>query len=414
MQKPTTVPPSKPALSERIKARTADGAAAFLALCLRPFGANTYRDVVNALWERQPVYSGFDIRLHTPEHVTPDESERPVVERVFAAYQKAKQDEAQQDSLFLPAGGWKNVLDAAYSSLTEGLRDNDLDRFHYFLANFGAWEVPTGIEQSSLFSRLQASARKRQHYEQQKIAPLIQWWETFESNGRGLDTLTIPRFGNQGGAWVNGHLVLANSVFSEVHSRLLAGFVEEQQQPVIGELGGGFGRLSYFLRKQVPQSIYLGLDLPECLACASYYLMLSFPDKKFLLYGEGELSVESLSQFDFVLRPSFEITRLPDSCIDLFVNENSLGMVPPEGCRLFVREICRISRAFWHRNHEVQRNAADDGTVGTQTLLNREYPVDRDRFCQVARYCDVARLASHDRSKVKSDMYWYYFRRKDD
>ena len=56
------------------------------------------------------------------------------------------------------------------------------------------------------------------------MAQLVQWWETFESNGRSLSELTIPRFGNQGGASVNGHLILPQSVFSEFYARLLAGF----------------------------------------------------------------------------------------------------------------------------------------------------------------------------------------------
>jgi hypothetical protein len=138
--------------------------------------------------------------------------------------------------------------------------------------------------------------------------------------------------------------------------------------------------------------------------------MMSFPEKRFLLYGEGDLTPESLAEFDFILRPSFEITRIQDQSFDLFVNENSLGIMPPDACRLFVKEICRTTMAFWHRNHEVRRNPIDDGTT---TLINREYPVDREQFHEVMRYCDVARLVGHDRKKIDSDMYCYYFRRKE-
>ncbi len=400
---------SRKSFLRRFKASAADGAATILSASLRPWGTNTYRNVVNALWERQPVFSEFDIKLCVSEHVTPDRAERPLVERIFAAYCKHKRDEAKQDSMFLPRGGWKNVLDNAYRYLIEGFENNDIDRFHYFLANFGAWETPTGIEESSVFSRVEESRRKKQHYEQTKIAPLIQWWETFESHGRSLSELTIPRFGNQGGAYVNGHLILPNSVFSEFHARLLKGFVE-QQRPIIGELGGGFGRLCYFLRRHFLESTYLGFDLPEGLACASYYLMQCFPKSRFLLYGEGELPCDNLSDYDLILRPSFEIGSLRETSVDLFINENSLGMVPPDACRFFVQEICRSSNAFWHRNHEIRRNPFDDGS---HSLINREYPVDPDQFHQVLRYCDVARLVGHDRSTIKDDMYWYFYRRKD-
>ncbi len=403
------MPPTRPRLIDKIKAPAADGASNLLAGLLRLGGANAYRDFVNALWERQPVYSKFDIKLSVAGHISPDVCERPAVERIFAAYRQAKLDQAKQDPVFLPSGGWKNVLDTSYAYLNEGLEHNDIGRFHYFLANFGAWEKPTGIGESWTFRKLQASDRKREHFEQRLMAQLIQWWETFESHGRSLSELTMPCYGNQGGALVNGHLILPQSVFSEFYGRLLAGFVS-QERPVLGELGGGFGRLCYFLTRQFRESTYVGLDLPECLSCASYFLMMSFPEKRFLLYGEGELTRESLSAYDFILRPSFEITKLQDASIDLFVNENSLGTMPPAACQLFVKEICRITQAFWHRNHEVRRNPFDDGT---SSLVNREYPIDRDQFREVVRYCDVARLVGHDRSTIKNDMYWYYFRRHD-
>lgn len=378
-------------------------------MALRPFGANTYRDLVNALWERQPIVNQREIKLCVNEYQTPDPAERPVVERIFAAYQRAKSDEAKQDPMFLPGGGWKNVTDSAFSYLIEGYQNNDLDRFHFFLANFGAWETPTGIGESWIFSKLRDSPQKKKHFEQHTMAQLIQWWETFESQGRDLSALVIPSFGNQGGALVDGHLILPNSVFSDCYARLLSGLVD-QPQPVLAELGGGFGRLCSFVKRQFPQSTYLGFDLPECLACASYYLMKSFPEKSFLLYGEGELPDDRLLDFDFVLRPSFELSRLKDRSIDLFINENSLGMVPPETCRFFVREICRVSNSIWHRNHEVRRNATGPDSF---SLLNREYPFDREQFRELIRFCDVARMVGHERAKVKSDMYWYYLRRKD-
>ena len=405
------MPPSKRRLFDKIKAPAVDRASDLLAILLRLGGPNAYRDLVNALWERQPVFSKFDIKLCVPSQVSPDPAERPLVERIFAAFQRAKLDQTKCDPVFLPSGSWKNVLDVSYAPLMESLEKNDIERFHYFLANFGAWEQPTGIGESWTFRKFEASERKKRHFEQWTMAQLLQWWETFESNGRSLSALTLPRFGNQGGVLVDGHQVLPFSVFSEFYGRLLAGFVA-QERPVIGELGGGFGRLCHFLARNFPGMTYVAFDLPECMCCATYFLMMSFPEKRFLLYGEGELTPESLSEYDFILRPSFEITRLHDKSVDLFINENSLGIMPPSACKLFVKEICRSAKAFWHRNHEVRRNQFDDGTT---SLVNQEYPIDRDRFCEVMRYCDVARLVGYDRSTtIKNDMYWYFFRRKDD
>lgn len=402
------VSPSNSNLSQTVKRRAADFSADLLGVLLRAGGTNTYRDVINALWERQPVFSEHDIHLFVPAHTAPDPRERPVVERIFAAYQKAKQDQAENDPIFRPRGGWKNVVDTAYSHLAEAQATDDIEPFHFFLANFGAWEVPTGIEQSSVFHKTKLSKRKQVHLEKRVMPQLLHWWETYESDGRSIAELAIPRYGNQGGFFVDGELVLPNAVFSDFYARLLAGFIAEER-PLIAELGGGYGRLCYFLSRQLPEFRYVAFDLPECLCCASYFLMLAFPEKKFLLYGEGELTPESLREYDFVLRPAFDITVLPDRFVDLFLNENSLGVVAPEACRLYVREICRSSNAFWHRNHEVRRNPFEDGSV---SLVNAEYPIPRDEFRQLVRHCDISRVVGHDRSTIKNDMFWYYYQRE--
>ena len=411
---PPKLSPYKPRFSERVKRPVADRAADLLAIALRLGGASAYRGIVNALWDRQPVFSNCDIKLVFPEQVSPDPAERPVVERIFAAYKKAKLDQSKRDPIFLPRGGWKNVLDSAYSHLVHGFENDDIEPFHYFLSNFGAWDAPTGIEETWALRRLATSHRKRTYFEQHVMRQRIRWWETFEAHGRGLSALVMPRFGNQSGALVNGHLILPNAIFSDFYGRLLAGLVADNR-PVISELGGGFGRLCYFLSCNLPDFVYLAFDLPECLCCASYYLMRAFPHKRFLLYGEGDLSAESLSaesfaQYDFILRPSYEIAGLADESVDLFVNENSLGMMTPALCKLFVQHICRTSRAFWHRNHEVRRNRFADGTT---SLVNQEYPICRDRFWQVIRHCDIARVVGDEKPTSRKDMFWYYYRRKD-
>ena len=392
----------------RWKRPAADFAADLLAWGLKAGGTHAYRDVVNALWERQPVYAEFDIQLVLPQPVAPDPAERPVVERILAAYRRAKLAQARQTPRFQPAGGWKKVVESAYVDLIEGGTQGDLPRFHHFLANFGAWDQQTGIEESQVFRKVAASARKRTHFEQRVMGQLLHWWKTFESDGRDLSALSLPRFGNQGGVLVDGQLIVPNAIFSEFYGRLLAGFVATPR-PIVAELGGGYGRLFYFLAQHLPAFTYLGIDLPEILCCASYFLMLAFPEKRFLLFGEGDLAETSWQEFDFVLLPAWEIGKLPGRSIELFINENSLGVMPPDACQFYVREMCRTAEAIWHRNHEVRRNPFEDGTY---SLVNREYPIDREQFRQIVRYGDIERFVGQTLATSKNDMYWYYFQRK--
>ena len=368
-------------LVHRVEETLAGGVADVLAFLLRLPGKRAYRYLLRALKERQPASVEVAIQLVAPDHVTPDPAHRALVERIFAAYSQAKRDQADHDPVFLPWGGWRNVIDGAYSSLKTAWESNDLERFHFFLANFGAWHEATGITESHKLRSYRTDKQRRLHFERRVMADLISWWQLFECQGRDLSALSLPRFGNQSGALVDGHFVSTDSVASDIDARLLAGMARGPR-PVIGELGGGFGRLLYFLSRHVPEFTYIGLDLPECLSCASFYLMQVFPEKRFLLYGEGEVTPASLPEYDFVLLPSCDITRLWDSSVDLFLNENSLGLMTPAACKLFVREMCRITKAFWHRNHEVRRNRFADGTT---SLVNHEYPIARDRFAEIVR-----------------------------
>jgi hypothetical protein len=391
--------------------RIADKAADVLAFVLRMGGRMFYRYFVEALWERHPGFESPEaklaVALYYPDPVAPDASERALVERLFEAYRAAKQAERSVDPVFLPGGGWKRVRDQAFAPLLEGIARDDLQSFHAFLANFGSWKEATGIEKSRLIYEYSVDPRKRRHYEQRVMAPMIQWWLSCGSGGRDLSALDLPRAGNQCGVLVGDVLVTSGAISSEMYGRMLAGFLTGER-PVIGEIGGGFGRLIYYLARQLKTFCYLDFDLPETLCCASYYLMKIFPEKRFLLYGEGELSPEHLREFSFIVLPSFEVTRLPPRCVDLFLNENSLGDMPAAAARLFVGEMFRSADAIWHRNHEAWRNEFEGGST---SLINREYPISPE-FEEVVHHCDSAGLMVKGRLDYDSDMFWYYYRRR--
>jgi len=398
----------------RFRHRSARLVAGTLARGLRLGGRPFYRFIVDSLWERQPWFDPAEeiesVELYYPGYVDPDAADRPLVERIFAAYRLAKDAQTGADPVFLPSRNWRAMIAGSYSELVEAGASGDLDRFHFFLANFRAWRQTIGIEASQLIAEAAGDPAKRKHVEERMIAPSIRWWLRCESGGRGLPALEAPRHGNQVGVLVDGHLVSPGSVFSEIYGRMLAGFVSGER-PVIAELGAGFGRLLYFISRQLASVCFVDFDLPETLACASYFLLKTFPDRRALLFGEGRLTPAALEAYDLVLLPSFAIADMPDRAADLFINENSLGEMDPAACRLFVAEICRSSRAFFHRNAESSRVPLDDGET---SLVNSEYPIPEDEFELVVRYCDVGRLMAAGRLNFDRDMYWYLYRRRGD
>jgi putative sugar O-methyltransferase len=383
-----------------------------LALALKVGGRQLYRHVVSGLWQRAPFWEsdegGISVQLHCPAPLDPDPADRDLAARVFQAFQLAKAAETRQEAVFRPSPGWQNVIDSAYAPLREGLEQDALDPVHYFLTNFRSWKEATGLEPSRLLHEYSRSAEKRQHYENRIITPLVNWWLKSESHGRGIESLCLPRHGNPAGALVNGQLIDTNAVFYEVYGRVLADLVEGDR-PIIAELGGGYGKLFHFTARNLGNHKYLAFDLPETLCLSSYFLMKSFPDRRFLLYGEAPFDESSLEEYDFLMLPSFEIVRLPNRRVDLFVNEDSLNSMGAATCQRFVQEICRTADAFWHRNTEATRFAFADGT---SSMIPREYPIPEDQFRRLVRYPDINRLMCDGRLNFENDMCWYYYTRR--
>jgi len=392
----------------RIADRLVDG----LGMILSAAGEGPYRYVLQAMsersrWDPHPRIDA-DLHLYLPDPVLPDPDETPLVERIFEAFVSAKQAQQGADPALLPAIGWQRVIDNSYRSLTRALETGDLSGTHEFLSNFLSWKEPTGIEDSRLIHEYSNVEHQRRYFERRAMHPLLYWWHRTESRGRDFSTLALPPIGNPCGVMVDGNIISRGSVFAEIHARTLAGLVTGDR-PVVAELGGGFGRLAYFMSRNLDRFCYIGFDLPETLVCSAYYLIQAFPEKKFLLYGEDELTPDSVADYDFILWPSTELGRLRDRSVDLFINENSLGCMTSRSSNHYVRDICRISNQFWHRNHEFRTN---DYGAGERSLANREYPVPLDDFDLVSRYLDIGPLIGEGHVDFDSDMMCYHYRRK--
>ena len=118
------------------------------------------------------------------------------------------------------------------------------------------------------------------------------------------------------------------------------------KRPIIAELGAGYGKLAYFLLRNFHDSCYIDFDLPETLCVAAYYLMLVWPEKKVLLYGEEECDSFSWSRYDLIFMPSWEIEKLERKSIDLFLNINSLGEMTGKAVNNYIHYITNSTIYF--------------------------------------------------------------------
>jgi len=331
-------------------------------------------------------FYGKFIIIHNPKYVELSDKEIFVVERIFESYKKMKQAQKKVSVNYLPSSLWDGHVKIAYASLIEGLENNDIRTFHKFLANFGIWEKYTGIEEGLLIRKLDGNFIGRA-YLKQMFSNIYRLWKHFHGNRKKISSLERPSYGNLSGAIIDGVLVTLDTFFSEIYGEQIRNIVSDKKNPVIAELGGGSGRLAYFSIRELEKSTYIDFDLPEILCVAAYYLMLSFPEKKVLLFGESDYDHTTHLKYDMIFMPSFEIEKLGDKTVDIFVNECSLGEMNPDAARNYLKYASLASEYILHINHDRTSEYFSDGTKG---ILGFEYQLNN--FKQLFKYTELKHL----------------------
>ncbi len=352
-----------------------------------------------------------NIILISPDYIEPskDKIELEVVDRIFQSFKKMKKDQKNVSKIYLPSSLWQQQIDHSYSYFSEALKSNNLDKFHFFLTNFGSWKQYHGVESSTLIKNKMRTIIGRRYLKNVVFNNALKNWKWLYNNRKNVSSLTYPRHGNQVGALIDNNFVGVGSFFNEVYGSLLGELIDDVPRPVIAELGAGYGKLAYFTLRSMNSSCYLDFDLPETLCLAAYYLMKSWPYKKVLLYGEEEYSIKSHDKYELIFMPSYEIEKLCNNSVDLFINKNSLGEMTREATANYVRHIASSTRYFFHMNHDVFPNVYNDDSAG---LLAHEYPIPKDMFKLIFRYPDMGHIMHHGKVDYYMDIFIYLYERR--
>lgn len=347
------------------------------------------------------------VTLHSPEYTEPvkDDHEAAVVARIFQSFRKMKEDQRTAPDIYRPSSLWQETLDKSYCYLTEGLESNDVDRFHFFLSNFGSWKEYHGVENTTLIREGATSTLKARHLTNVMFYQQLMRWKWFYNDRKPVSALAYPTYGNQSGAYIGETFVGVGSFFNEIYGSILSGILDDIERPVVADLGAGYGKLAYFTLRDIWTSCFIDFDLPETLCLAAYYLMMTWPDKRALLYGEAEYSSEAHDSYDLIFMPSYEITKAGDQTVDLFINKNSLGEMTREATANYIEWIARSTNYFFHLNHDIHPDVYSEGE---HCLLAHEYPVPMDKFKLLFRYADLGHMLGQE---LESDIFLYLYER---
>ena len=122
---------------------------------------------------------------------------------------------------------------------------------------------------------------------------------------------------------VNFHDIM--EIYYFIHFQNIIQELNKIDQPVIVEIGAGYGGIASKVKKSLENAKYIIFDLPEVNAVQLYYLTNVFPDKKILGYDEYLKSKDILKEsFDFLILPGWEIDNLKPNSVDSFINMRSM------------------------------------------------------------------------------------------
>ena len=320
-----------------------------------------------------------------------------------------KEDQKEASSVYKPSSLWQEQLHDSYSSLIQSVKENDIKKFHFFLANFGSWKKYHGVSANVFMNKNNKTFIGRRYLKNVIFYNQLQMWKWFYNNRKDVDELESPTFGNQCGSFIDGKFIGVSSFFNEIYGSILSGLVKDKKFPVIAELGAGYGNFAYYILKHQKGYCYIDFDLPETLCLAAYYLMMTWPDKKVLLYGEEDYSESSHARFDLIFMPSFEIEKIGTNTVDLFINKNSLGEMTKESAINYFKYISQSSNYIFHMNHDVFPNVYSDGE---SSLLGYEYPIPEEDFLLLFRYPDMGHMLTKGGVDYYMDIFLYLYKRK--
>jgi hypothetical protein len=269
----------------------------------------------------------LSVTLDIDRHI--DESDdTALLERICAAYIKAADRERAVRSGYGATPWWQKIQQRQLSAVRHALAARDIKRLQAMYRNFFHDPCSTGLiprpadKTASHFGGATSDMYRRFILSETRYR--IDYWRSQTEGRFSISALQGPAVGNPFGAMMEGTLVPVRAEFQHYCAQRILDLITSHNAVVV-EVGGGFGGMAYYLLRDCPKITYIDFDVPESLALTAYYLSKSMPQLNVLLYGEEELTQSAISGYDIILMPSWELSKLPKSSIDITFSSHALS-----------------------------------------------------------------------------------------
>ena len=191
-----------------------------------------------------------------------------------------------------------------------------------------------------------------------------------------LPELDEPSFGNPFQISLEGKRIsqdIANSAI-EFYAIYDACAERIDGQPVVGELGAGYGRNAFVFLRALPGSKYVIIDIPPALFVAQRYLTTVLPALRFFefrCFDRIDQVEDELRSADVAFLLPHQAAQLPADTFDVFLNISSLQEMRPEQIDRYLALIDRVTSGFVYSKQWLVSENPLDGIV----VRHDAYPV---------------------------------------
>ncbi len=316
------------------------------------------------------VRDGFSDHRQRPDH---RRSNPEHIQRIMAAYKKAKQAQEHAPQALQVRGLWSEWISVNYGKLIAVLEAGDAEQLSAMLENL--FREPCTIGAGGYDSYLRYKSLLGSLYIKYVWSKYRNCLLSMDLDPRDVD---FPNVGNQTGVYLDRKIISIETLRHAYHAVEMRNLLTDVPGAVCVEIGAGLGGQA-FQSLQIGKnqiSKYILFDIPEVAVLSSYFLLSAFPEKNIRLFGEGEISTSPDEAFDVAVFPHFCIQQLEDKSVDLFYNSCSFSEMDGASSREYLKVIeksCR--RYFLHDNHDVRLEFKEtDGSISTNVIGSELLP----------------------------------------
>jgi putative sugar O-methyltransferase len=242
---------------------------------------------------------------------------------------------------------WQRVRDQHLGPIIQALTTRDIAAVRKMYSNFfrdscsaGLLAAPFGMSKAYFGGAIKDIHRR---FYLSHVLYRLDYWKEQTATNFVLSDLAAPPIGNPFGVLIDGTLLRVGAEYAHYCAYRVGGFLGTGKA-IVAEIGGGFGGMAYYLLRDTPKMTYCDFDVPESIALTSYYLLKGFPQLKFLLYGEGELTKDGIARADVVLMPMFTLAAMPPESVNVTFSSHGMSDINQQAMVEYMNNIIRMTR----------------------------------------------------------------------